>query len=279
MEKSVLNHITTYKPSCAYFDWCNGKKGYIVKSPLFERFEFIEGYIDEKGYRRDYSRFDNPVVAVGIVACWLKNRNSGTTVRQMFESYTEERFEQVKFYYRDEPLTWDWDDEQWKIAFYKWAIENEPKSNKQSEALLEYITDSDQEKVHALMEKYMDYLEKCLASSQKKPQEMLSGVLDTKLAREIFAECIKKGWMHETESGYQWEGIPDCRGKIAQLAYLCGKIYGFKYNKIGGNSGKEYPEEELDKLFKEKYLEKQLLQVYAADKPQKWRALIDELFE
>ena len=198
----------------------------------------------------------------------------------MFESYTEERYKQVKYYYRDEPLTWDWDDEQWKIAFYKWAIENEPKSNKESEALLEYITDSDQKIVRALMEKYMAYLEKCLASFQEKPQEKLSGVLDTKLAREIFAKCIEKGWMHETESGYQWDGIPNCsRGKIAQLAYLCGKIYGFKYDKISGNSGKEYPEEELNKLFNEKYLEKQLLQVYAADKPQKWRALIDELFE
>lgn len=164
MKESVLNNITTFKPVCAFFEWCNGKKGYIVKDLLYERFEFIEGYRDKYGHLQE--RRERPVVAVGIVAYWLKSRNSGVPVRQMFEDYTEERYEQIKFYYRDEPSTWDWDDEQWKIAFYKWAIENEPKSNKESEALLEYITDSDKEKVRALMEKYMDYLEKCLEAYQ-----------------------------------------------------------------------------------------------------------------
>lgn len=197
----------------------------------------------------------------------------------MYENYTQKRFEQFKSFLKDDPGTWEWEDDDWKRFFYLNAAERETHWNEMSERLFDYITEYDEQRVRAVMENYIKYLEKCLASYQKKPQEKLSGVLDTKLAREIFAECIEKGWMHETERGYQWDGIPNCRGKIAQLVYLCGKIYGFKYNGTSGNSGKEYPEDELEKLFNEKYLEKQLLQVYSADKPQKWRTLIDELFE
>lgn len=125
-----------------------------------------------------------------------------------------------------------------------------------------------------------DEIETCLASFQEKPQEKLRGVLDTELAQDIFAECIAKGWMHETESGYHWEGIPETRGKVAQLAYMCGKIYGFNYSdKQGRNVGAAFPDSELSKLFNEENLEKQLVQVYQAKYKQKWRVVIDKLFE
>ena len=125
-----------------------------------------------------------------------------------------------------------------------------------------------------------DEIETCLASFQEKPQEKLRGVLDTELAQDIFAECIAKGWMHETESGYHWEGISDSRGKIAQLSYLCGKIYGFKYSdREGKNIGKEFPDAELCKLFNIESIGKQLVQVYQAANKQKWRTVIDGLFK
>lgn len=114
----------------------------------------------------------------------------------------------------------------------------------------------------------------------KENKEKLIGVLDTELAREIFAKSIEKGWMHETENGFQWEGIPNSRGKIAQLSYLCGKIYGFKYSdREGKNIGKEFPDAELCKLFNIESMGKQLVQVYQATNKQKWRTVIDELFE
>ncbi|MBR1789130.1 MAG: hypothetical protein IJ762_08110 [Bacteroidaceae bacterium] len=105
----------------------------------------------------------------------------------------------------------------------------------------------------------------------------LQGVLDTRVAREAFAICIEKGWMEETQNGYKWIGVCK-RGQIAQLAYLCGKIYDFKHNETKHKGG-EFPEEALDKLFNVKNLEKQLVQAYSSLKPQKWRALIDEIFE
>lgn len=151
-------------------------------------------------------------------------------------------------------------------------IENLCKYSEGLEAWINEYEDSD--------EWLSDEIETCLASFQNKPQEKISGVLDTELARKIFAKCIEKGWMYETESGYQWEGIPNCRGKIAQLAYICGKIYGFKYSdREGKNIGKEFPDAELCKLFNKVSIGKQLVQVYQATNKQKWRTVIDQLFE
>ena len=72
---------------------------------------------------------------------------------------------------------------------------------------------------------------------------------------------------------------PATEGTKAQLAYLCGRIYGFKYDGVGHNIGKEFPDKELCKLFKVTCLEKQLIQLYGATRIQKWRERIDDLFE
>ena len=134
------------------------------------------------------------------------------------------------------------------------------------------------------MDEYISYelrdLRKAQKHKAKESKGQLTDVLDTELAREIFAECIENGWMHETENGYQWDGIPNCRGRVAPLAYLCGKVYGFKYSdKEGRNIGKEFPDPELCKLFNIVDLGKQLVQVYQAKNKQKWRAVIDKLFK
>lgn len=109
-------------------------------------------------------------------------------------------------------------------------------------------------------------------------KQVLPDILDTKLARTIFTKCIEKGWMTKTDKGFHWNGIPECAGRISQLAYMCGRIYGYKYS-VNGNVGKEFPEYALCKLFGEKKLYIQLEQVYHAQKPQKWREIIDELFD
>lgn len=134
------------------------------------------------------------------------------------------------------------------------------------------------------MDEYISYelrdLRKAQKHKAKDSKGKLTDVLNTELARDIFAECLKKGWMHETENGYHWEGIPEIRGRVAQLVYLCGKIYGFKYSdKLGRNVGAAFPDSELCKLFNVKDMEKQLVQVYQAVNKQIWRAIIDKLFE
>lgn len=62
--------------------------------------------------------------------------------------------------------------------------------------------------------------------------DKLPDVLNIDIARSIFSKCIMNGWIEDTESGFHWLGLKNCRGRIAQLAYLCGKIYGFEYDKV-----------------------------------------------
>lgn len=114
-------------------------------------------------------------------------------------------------------------------------------------------------------------------NANNNPKQTLPDALNTSLARSIFARATEKGWMKVTDNGYYWSGIKDVRGRIAQLAYMCGKIYGYQ-NSVSGNVGKEFPDEALCKLFNETKIYNQLVQVYAAQKPQKWRGAIDELF-
>lgn len=102
--------------------------------------------------------------------------------------------------------------------------------------------------------------------------------LDTKRARIYFAKAIKKKYMERVDNGkYRWIGTNN-KGNRSELAYFCGKIYGYEYT-ISGNAGENFPEKSLNELFGVTRLYSSLTQVYNAQKPQSWRALIDELFE
>lgn len=107
---------------------------------------------------------------------------------------------------------------------------------------------------------------------------MLPKELDTKKARKYFARAIQKKYMEKTDDGkYRWIGTND-KGNRSELAYFCGKVYGYKYT-ISGNAGENFPEDSLNKLFSVSRLYSSLTQVYNAQKPQRWRSQIDELFE
>lgn len=106
--------------------------------------------------------------------------------------------------------------------------------------------------------------------------------LDTEGAREKFAEAIARGWMAERGDGYEWRGV-DGKGSIAQFAYFCGRIYGYKWGHestiYGGNDGEHIPWEALQALFSTKgNLHKSISQVYNAKKPQPWLRIIDSIF-
>ena len=102
--------------------------------------------------------------------------------------------------------------------------------------------------------------------------------LDTKRARLCFSRAIKKKYMEKTDNGkYRWLGTND-KGNRSELAYFCGKIYGYVHT-ISGNAGENFPEESLNKLFGVTRLYSSLSQVYNAQRPQNWRNLIDEICE
>ncbi|MBO4464921.1 MAG: hypothetical protein J5797_12115 [Prevotella sp.] len=100
--------------------------------------------------------------------------------------------------------------------------------------------------------------------------------LDTKKARQCFVRAIKKKYMEKADDGkYRWLGTND-KGNRSELAYFCGKVYGYVY-RFNGNAGEKFPEESLNNLFGVTRLYSSLTQVYNAQKPQSWRRLIDEI--
>lgn len=117
---------------------------------------------------------------------------------------------------------------------------------------------------------------------ENEPQEgdelSLPKELDTKRARKYFSKAIEKNYIEKINNGkFHWIGT-DNKGNRSELAYFCGKIYNYKHS-ISGNAGENFPENALNNLFGVKRLYSSLTQVYNAKKNQKWRTLIDELFE
>ena len=101
--------------------------------------------------------------------------------------------------------------------------------------------------------------------------------LDTIIARQSFARAIEKNYMEKTSDGkYRWLGTND-KGNRSELAYFCGKIYGYVHS-VSGNAGNGFPETSLNQLFNVTRLYSSLTQVYNAKNIQSWRPLIDELF-
>ena len=174
MEQSVLDKITTNNWCYYYEGWRNGKKGGFVQMQGIYRFH--EKVRDKTGNLVEVhdKEEENPIVAIGIVAYWLifnskkdnviKRLTSYRTeipkdITEQFENYTKVRFEQFKNEHRDDPNTWDWD---WEYQFYaKVIIPHEIYFNKLSEALFDYISDSDIALVRAVMKNYIKYLKKC----------------------------------------------------------------------------------------------------------------------
>ena len=173
MENSVLKQISTVIP--IYFEgWRNGKVGAIIDEENKALFRFIETYREGGKERVKYENIeDNPIVCVGIFAYWLKHckhtsqlarlsleqEHVSLFVKEMFDTYTKKRLEDFKNKYKDDPNTWNWD---WEYEFYaKYIIPHEIKLNKMSEALFDYIYDSDIALVRAVMNNYIKYLKKC----------------------------------------------------------------------------------------------------------------------
>ena len=84
--------------------------------------------------------------------------------------------------------------------------------------------------------------------------------------------------MEATENGrFRWIGTGN-KAKTSELAYFLGKVYNYQYT-LTGNAGESFPEESLNALFGVKRLYSSLTQVYIAQKPQRWRSMIDAMFE
>ena len=125
-------------------------------------------------------------------------------------------------------------------------------------------------------------------SSESIPDRLpLPEALNRNDAQKYFKRAIEKGYMKYEGGKYEWLGVPNVKGPKSQLAYFCGKVYGYEWgivdgnpkNIVYGNIGTEIPEGELIALFGVNKLCQLLHQVYSAGKIQGWRNNIDALFE
>ena len=172
MTESVIGMISPNNLRFYYDGWRNGKHGSICQQNGIYR--FVEQVCGESGIidvKRNEE--DNPIVAIGIVSYWLQFNSRMNTVlkrlikynckipediREQYDKYTEMRFKQFREMHRDNPYTLDWD---WEYEFYaKVIIPHELAFNKRTEALFDYIYDSDIELVRAVMCNYIKYLKK-----------------------------------------------------------------------------------------------------------------------
>lgn len=110
------------------------------------------------------------------------------------------------------------------------------------------------EKLHAKMrENDRQILQNASIQQEEQNGVVLTGRLDTHIARKIFAKAIEAGYMEEVGSHYEWKNTKTL------LAYMCGRIYcGDKpeYSKIDRKSfwtfGEGlFPDVELGVLFKQ----------------------------
>lgn len=114
------------------------------------------------------------------------------------------------------------------------------------------------EKLHAKMrEKDRQILQNASIQQEEQNGVVLTGRLDTHIARKVFAKAIEAGYMEEVGSHYEW-----ILNKVL-LAYMCGRIYCEDYpektkydDKVFWMPGRVelFPGTELDKLFNMKDL-------------------------
>ena len=115
----------------------------------------------------------------------------------------------------------------------------------------------------------------------------LQEALNRNDAQKYFKRAIEKGYMKYEGGKYEWLGVPNVKASKSQLAYFCGKVYGYEWgivddnpkNTVYGNIGTELPEGELIALFGVNNLCQLLHQLYSVKKIQGWRNIIDALFE
>ena len=173
MNESLLDKIAQgCNTFCLCNEWRNGKAGSISDIEGKCIFRFYELISNENGDQRYAGKRDDsaPVVAVGIIAFWLQHRknndvysglfltkpNASMSIREQFDSYTKIRYDGFKAEHKDDPDAWnlDWDRE----FFGKYIIPHEMRLNVLSEALFEYVTESDVQLLQRLMENYINYL-------------------------------------------------------------------------------------------------------------------------
>ena len=167
------SHFYYYFRGC----WANGKEGTITDSNGHGIYRFYPFVKEEKGNRIDTEiDFDdyvtNPIVAMGIIGYWLHYRKNNDRLAsyttwtkederkntlKIFSDYTQDKLNQYIEREQYSPSSWRRDLE--KEFYIDFIIRNEELLNEKTQALMEYITPSDQQQVKEVIAEYILYLE------------------------------------------------------------------------------------------------------------------------
>lgn len=131
-----------------------------------------------------------------------------------------------------------------------------------------------------LYDEYLELVQPEQDFNSEPEQVELKGLLPDQLKTDeavtIFQRAIDAQLIERTATGLKWVQIGHTGGK-GQLAYFCGKLFGYEYD-VYGNKGGRVNYEGLEKLFGVTRLDRALKQVHEAKKHQWWRETIDAIF-
>jgi hypothetical protein len=94
----------------------------------------------------------------------------------------------------------------------------------------------------------------------------------TERAKKAFKLALEAGYIEETDTGYRWLYLNGRRGSDTSLGYFLLKVY-------DPDNTSEIPMTALQGLFGVKRLDRATSRATNVQKPQRWRAAIDELLK
>lgn len=161
---SDLLGATQGSKKCYYIArWANEKVGEIVDLNGNNEYRFIEyDYIldvngEDKHFHKktkDEEEYSCPIVVKGIVGYWLHKKDYEGT-KAIFDGYYQLCLWEYKKTHETDFDAWKRDLQKEFVCYHH--IPTEKKWIKESEALFEFITESDQKTVKRIMESYLEY--------------------------------------------------------------------------------------------------------------------------
>jgi hypothetical protein len=244
MEESLIKYISQSNIAIYYDGWRNGKKGAIVDRTGNGKLRFHEQFHTSFGLDDVYEKIEeNPIVADGIVASWMKIRQDTTlfdkclnrniifpsSIRDFYTEYTIKRFEEFNLLHRDNPdaLNLNLEFE----FFTNYIIPHEKKLNKISEALFDYVTPHDCKIIRKIMTSYIMFLTEARDNIQppsKKPKDNKRRIKNT---HDADINKLKNLFNHNFDKKF----IPNLKALIdlprsnKELAYIALLIYNSKH--------------------------------------------------
>ena len=198
---SLFDRISKSKTSTYITDrWKNGKTGSIVdlKGDYVYRFVdyIVAGESVREKYKNDEEKMSCPIVACGIVGYWLKHHDTMGN-KGLFESYYDIH---LKAYERKHGRDDDaWERNLTKEFSSKIHIVEEKRRIKVSEAIFDYLPDSDCQKILSITQSYQKF------ARAKRKELNPPQFPENRIIEDTFFTAYKNGGARECVEWFRYE--------------------------------------------------------------------------